>query len=128
MTTGELIETQIIPNIEQLMDVGKYEEAFNIAIEHGILDQNNEKYQKMINRMIREEDFESELPDIDVFRKSNDDLSNDWIFLGRTPISKMRVPRGHQRYMFVKEGYDTLINFGISKVIVTSELIIELEF
>ena len=116
MTTGELIETKIIPNIEELIDIGNYEEAFNVANEHGILDQNNEKYQKLIRRMIREENFESELTEIDVFRKSNNDLSNDWIFLGRTPISKIRVPRGHQRYMFVKEGFDTLINMGISKV------------
>jgi tRNA A-37 threonylcarbamoyl transferase component Bud32 len=60
-------------------------------------------------------------PGASVFMKEYADTAAAWDFLGNSPLDSVRVPVGIFRWMFAKEGYDTVFAAASTWSIVTTE-------
>ena len=94
-----------IPEIERLIEQNKYFDAFTLA-------QKAEKYIakdpiliELWPRITRDLSITATPSSADVFYKEYSNIEGEWLFLGQSPLEKIKFPRGRYRWKIEKEGF-----------------------
>jgi len=96
---------QAIPEVQRLIDDRDFAKAFRLVEEV-------EKYAPQETRLIellpsieRHFSFQTTPTGADVYLY--DEIDNDWEYVGKSPIDKMRTSPGYKRWKIEKEGFET---------------------
>jgi serine/threonine protein kinase/dienelactone hydrolase len=99
---------QAIPEIERLAQKENYQQAFLLAeaVEHYLPD--DPTLLLLWPEVSRRISITSDPGGVDVFIKDYDRPSDDWVWMGQTPLTDIRVSRNLKRISLRKDGYHTL--------------------
>ena len=96
-----------LPEIQRLLDKRDYATAFRIANEAQAYIPTNRRLAELWPEISATLSITTSVPGADVrFREYTGD--SQWQFLGRSPITDARVPRGLKRWQIVKTGFQTV--------------------
>jgi len=98
---------QAIPEIEQLIKDKNLAAAFEVAQKAKRSIPKDEKLGSLLPEVEGAVSFKTDPPGADVYFKDYMRIDDPWVYLGRTPMEKRRIPRGYFRYKIEKDGYDT---------------------
>ena len=96
------LNQEIIPKINSLIDDGKYFDAYTMLGDTTLISEN---FPDLFNSISDLRAIESNPTNADVYYSSNSLDDNKEYYLGKTPISSVRVPRGIIKLKFKKDGY-----------------------
>jgi formylglycine-generating enzyme required for sulfatase activity/predicted Ser/Thr protein kinase len=94
-----------LPATMELIQQGKYIEAFNEAKQAEKIIPHDSTLAKLWPEMSRDVTIETEPAGADVFMKDYMAADGDWEHLGKSPLQKVRIPLGYFRWKIEKQGY-----------------------
>ena len=106
------LNQQIIPQINTLIDNGNYFEAYTMLDDTTLIAEN---FPELFNSISALREIDSNPKNVKVYFSRNELDDNNEYFIGETPLTNTRLPRGVIKLRFEKEGYrDRIIitNFG----------------
>ena len=106
------LNQQIIPQINTLIDNSNYFEAYTMLDDTTLIAEN---FPELFNSISALREIDSNPKNVKVYFSRNELDDNNEYFIGETPLTNTRLPRGVIKLRFEKEGYrDRIIitNFG----------------
>ena len=102
---------EMIPQIEQLIEetFREFNEPYNLAVEVEKVIPNDPKLAEFFSKCSLNMNIETEPPGADIYVKEYKSPSNEWEYLGVSPIENVRLPIGVFRWRVEKEGYETVM-------------------
>ena len=97
---------QAIPKIAELIDKSDFDQAFRLAQQAERYIPNDPSLERLWPEMSRQVVVDAEPSGTDVYIKPYRLKDAPWQYLGRTPLSGIRVPVGFYRWRFQKEGFE----------------------
>jgi eukaryotic-like serine/threonine-protein kinase len=94
-----------LPEIERVLDKDDYPAAFKLVEQARPFIADNSRFQALAARVVRVISIETTPPGAEVFIRDYRDLSPEWKPIGKSPLSKMKVPRGFLRWKIILPGY-----------------------
>ena len=104
----EWARNQALPQIAQLTDAEKYNDAYALAVQAEPYLRDDPKLQKLWPRMSWTVSIKTNPAGASVYRKDYADPAAPWRFVGTTPIAKLRIPQVDHRWKFVLGGFVTV--------------------
>jgi serine/threonine protein kinase/dienelactone hydrolase len=100
-----------IPEIERLAtDLwGDYPSAFRLAEQAEKVIPGDPRLSELFSKCSLKINIRTEPPGAKIYMKEYKSPESDWIYLGVTPIEKIRLPIGVFRWKIEKEGYETVL-------------------
>ena len=103
-------ETVALPQIEKLVDYSwrDYSDAYKLEETAQKYIPQNEKLAKFIAESSRKININTDPQGAKVYFKQYSQPSDNWKYLGTTPIKKISMPISVFRWKFIKDGFDTV--------------------
>jgi eukaryotic-like serine/threonine-protein kinase len=102
-----------IPEIERLIEENdvwrNLIEPYKLAVQAEKILGDDEKLTALFSKISLEINVQTDPPGARVFMKEYSKPQQEWIFLGFSPLNKIRVPVGIFRWKLEKEGYETVM-------------------
>jgi eukaryotic-like serine/threonine-protein kinase len=98
-----------VPEISQLADEGKFGPAYELAEKAEKLVPHDPALAKLWPAITYEFSIATTPDGVDVYRKDYADATAPWVPVGKTPLKKVRHPRGKWIWKFEKPGYGTVL-------------------
>ena len=96
---------QALPETSRLIDEQKYAAAFVVAQEAEKYIHTDSRLNKLWADVSRVVSIHTTPPGADVFMKEYADINGVWTYLGRSPLEKIRIPRGGLRLKAEKKDF-----------------------
>jgi eukaryotic-like serine/threonine-protein kinase len=97
-----------LPGIATLAEARKYAEAFSLAGEAAKYIPADQRLADLMDQVSVETSVETNVPGAGVWCKEYATPEAEWRHLGRSPVHKVRVPRGLKRWRIELDGYQTI--------------------
>jgi serine/threonine protein kinase len=98
---------QAIPQIEALADQDEYTAAYELVLEAEKYLPGDQRISDLKNDVTYPVRFETDPPGADVYFKDYENVESDeWDYLGQSPLENVRAPRGFKRWKVTKPGYE----------------------
>ena len=98
-----------VPEISQLADQGKFDDAYSFAVRAEKSIPGDPALAKLWPMISYQISLESTPPGADVYRRHYGDASASWVLVGTTPLKNLRQPRGMFVWKFEKPGFGTVL-------------------
>jgi serine/threonine protein kinase/dienelactone hydrolase len=99
--------TSLLPDATRLMEDAKFLAAFLTAQEAEKYIPDDSMLLRLWPEISKPFSVDTSPPGADVFFREYSEMDSDWKYLGRSPIEKIRFPKGLYRFKITKEGYET---------------------
>jgi serine/threonine protein kinase/formylglycine-generating enzyme required for sulfatase activity/dienelactone hydrolase len=100
-----------LPEIKRLISKDDYSAAFRVAIDAEKYIARDPQLIDLFSDTSRLLSIRTSPPGGLVYIKEYGDSSNNWQFLGQTPLESVRISLGFKQYKIVKDGFDELTGF-----------------
>ena len=98
-----------VPEISRLYDEGKYGDAFRLATKAERAIPGDPALAKLWPVISWQMTLESTPPGADIYRREYSSSTESWEYVGKTPLSNSRQPRGIWIWKFDRPGYGTVL-------------------
>jgi len=106
--TSRWAQEQVIPQVRSMVDKGKYFDAFELALKAERFVPDDPTLAALWPKFADMMSIDTNPTGAQIYVKRYEQASGKWKRIGRSPISKVRLPRGLYRWKLTKPGYATL--------------------
>ena len=99
---------QAIPRIAELVEKGRYSEAFALGVEAEKVVPTDPRLTKLWPEMSRDYNVETTPGGADIYTREYTAGEDAWRYLGRSPVRNARLPIGLHRWRIEKDGFATV--------------------
>jgi serine/threonine protein kinase/formylglycine-generating enzyme required for sulfatase activity len=107
----EWMREVVIPTLRHLVTAKDYRTAFELAEKAERAIANDPTLAELRPEFTSSWTVSTDPPGADVYAKPYERSQEEWKFLGRSPLEKVRLPRGFFRWHVTKEGFTTVEGF-----------------
>ena len=95
-----------LPEITRLVAKEDFDSAFRLALQAERYLAGDPELLRLQRHYQIQQSLQTDPPGADIYVKGYLNVNAKWIFLGTSPLERVRVPRGHDHWKLVKDGYD----------------------
>lgn len=99
---------QALPQIARLLDQGKVDQAFRLTLEAERYIPNDPLLERLVRGFTFPVSLQTTPPGAEIYMRTYSAPEEEWTFLGKSPISNLRIPWNYFRWKIAKPGYGTI--------------------
>jgi len=96
-----------IPQIEALVNQGKPDDAYRLLRQVQRVIPDDPEIRRLVNNVTDPAAITSDPPGADAYTRGYLESANDWLYVGKTPLSGAPVPFGYRAWRLSKDGFET---------------------
>lgn len=99
---------QALPQLARLLDQGKVNQAFRLTLEAERYIPNDPLLERLVRGFTVPVSLQTTPPGAEIYMRTYAASDEEWTFLGKSPISNLRIPWDYLRWKIAKPGYGTI--------------------
>jgi len=99
---------QALPQLALLLDQGKVNQAFRLTLEAERYIPNDPLLERLVRGFTVPVSLQTTPPGAEIYMRTYAAYDEEWTFLGKSPISNLRIPWDYCRWKIAKPGYGTI--------------------
>ena len=99
---------QALPQLARLLDQGKVNQAFRLTLEAERYIPNDPLLERLVRDFTVPVSLQTTPPGAEIYMRTYAASDEEWTFLGKSPISNLRIPWDYSRWKIAKPGYGTI--------------------